>query len=59
MKQAWHVGEGLAVQFVEGNQDEIMSTLDISPEWQQTCDNWNRYWEEIHYDEYDPEGSGL
>lgn len=58
-KQAWHVGEGLAVQFIEGERDEILSTLDIRPEWQQTCDNWNEYWENVHYEVYTEEGAGI
>lgn len=58
-KQAWHAGEGLAVQFIEGERDQILSTLDIKPEWQQTCDNWNQYWESTHYDAYTEEGSGI
>ncbi|KAK2758386.1 hypothetical protein FQN54_004236 [Arachnomyces sp. PD_36] len=56
---AWHVGEGLGVQFVEGTPDDILPALDVGPEWQRTCDRWNDYWTNSHYPAYVETGSGI
>jgi hypothetical protein len=39
--QAWHVGEGLALQFLERKSD-ILTQVDLSPVTP-GCDAWN-YW---------------
>ncbi|KAL7271307.1 hypothetical protein RUND412_005947 [Rhizina undulata] len=39
---AWHVSEGLAIQFVE-RESEILDTITIDSSWTDTCTNWNAY----------------
>lgn len=41
--QAWHAGEGLAVQFLE-SKDEIDTVNPLGTEFQSTCDAWNEYY---------------
>ncbi|KAF1808399.1 laccase [Eremomyces bilateralis CBS 781.70] len=37
---AWHIGEGLGVQFLERKSEITLP----GPAWQQTCTNWKRYY---------------
>jgi hypothetical protein len=53
--QAWHVGEGLAVQFLE-RRSEILSTLSIPPSWDTTCQKWDVWYAHAPYKKDD---SGL
>ncbi|EEH22972.2 hypothetical protein PABG_05183 [Paracoccidioides brasiliensis Pb03] len=39
---AWHAHEGLAVQFLERGSN-ILSALNIRPEWETTCRQWRDY----------------
>jgi hypothetical protein len=51
---AWHVGEGLAVQFLE-RASEIASTMDLTG-IQPACDAWDSYYATSPYKKLD---SGL
>jgi FtsP/CotA-like multicopper oxidase with cupredoxin domain len=38
---AWHISEGLGVQFLESK-----STINLpDATWETTCSNWDKYWE--------------
>jgi hypothetical protein len=39
---AWHVSEGLALEFVE-RIDEIPGNVGVTPQWQDNCDAWQSY----------------
>lgn len=39
---AWHVSEGLAMQFVE-RIDEIPGNVGVTQQWYDTCASWQRY----------------
>ena len=40
---AWHVGLGLAAQFVE-QYDKILSTINLGPEFTTECNQWKQYY---------------
>jgi len=39
---AWHVSEGLALQFVE-RVDAIPGNVGVTPQWQENCKAWQQY----------------
>ena len=39
---AWHVSEGLAMEFVE-RIDEIPGNVGVTQQWQDTCQDWAAY----------------
>ena len=39
---AWHVSEGLAMQFVE-RIDEIPGNVGVTPQWEDNCAAWQAY----------------
>ncbi|KAL7275104.1 hypothetical protein RUND412_001980 [Rhizina undulata] len=41
---AWHISEGLALQFVERASD-ILSTITIDSSWNYTCTSWDSYYD--------------
>ena len=49
---AWHVSDGLAVQFLEAKDQSPLGDA----AWQQTCSKWNEYVEDPEYPKTD---SGL
>ncbi|GME22696.1 Multicopper oxidase type 1 [Neofusicoccum parvum] len=49
---AWHISEGLGVQFLEGKDKINLPGSD----WQTTCSNWDKYWDTTVYPKQD---SGL
>lgn len=50
---AWHISEGLGMQFVE-SPDQI--TFPPQSEYEETCTNWNNYAKTAFYQKHD---SGL
>jgi hypothetical protein len=49
---AWHVSDGLAVQFLEDKNDSPLG----DSAWQSTCSKWNTYFQNPVYPKVD---SGL
>lgn len=52
---AWHVSEGLAVQFLEREQD-IPDTFSLGDEYYESCQRWDEYYASAPYKQFE---SGL
>jgi FtsP/CotA-like multicopper oxidase with cupredoxin domain len=52
---AWHISEGLGLQFLEA-ASQIANLPVAGDEWSQTCTNWNNYWSSSAWPKF---GSGL
>jgi hypothetical protein len=44
---AWHVSEGLAMQFIE-RHDEISGHVGVTSQWQSNCASWKHYQDTVH-----------
>jgi hypothetical protein len=44
---AWHVSEGLALQFIE-RIDEIPGQVGVTNQWEQNCASWTNYQNTVH-----------
>lgn len=45
---AWHVGEGLSLQFLE-RPDDIPNTFSLDDDYERTCANWETYYKSAPY----------
>jgi len=51
---AWHVAEGLALQFVE-RMNEIPGNVGVTPQWEQMCAAW-KGWQDTYKPPRDDSG---
>lgn len=52
---AWHISEGLGLQFLEASP-KIANLPAAGDAWSQQCTSWNNYWKNTPYPKF---GSGL